>query len=78
MKKLILLPMLLLFGCSNSNYKTVEPIYMGDKIDGCAGMDDVDLKLYLIDSCEYIGDVSGRYKDFLTHKGNCKNPIHKK
>jgi hypothetical protein len=30
-----------------------------------------------IDSCEYIrSDVYGGYN--LTHKGNCKNPIHNK
>ena len=30
------------------------------------------IKLYVIDSCEYIGHVSGWRSDFLTHKGNCK------
>jgi len=27
------------------------------------------------DGCEYLHSVSG-YKGFLSHKGNCKNPIH--
>jgi len=37
---------------------------------------DIYLQVVIIDSCEYF--FSG-YKDgFLTHKGNCKNYIHKK
>jgi len=31
-----------------------------------------DIEVYVIDSCEYIGSVWGSYSDFLTHKGNCK------
>lgn len=31
---------------------------------------------YNIDGCEYIGSVSYGSADILTHKGNCKNPIH--
>lgn len=30
------------------------------------------LYLYVIDSCEYIGEVYGGRGDFLTHRGNCK------
>lgn len=39
-----------------------------------------DLKIteFTIDGCEYIGDLSGDSRShYLTHKGNCKNPIHK-
>lgn len=36
-----------------------------------------DVNTYVIDSCEYIGDLVGDTRGyFLTHKGNCKNPIH--
>jgi hypothetical protein len=36
-----------------------------------------DINTYIIDSCEYIGDLVGDTRGyFLTHKGNCKNPIH--
>ena len=31
-----------------------------------------DLKIYTIDSCEYIGKLLGYNSDVLTHKGNCK------
>jgi hypothetical protein len=30
------------------------------------------IKTYIIDECEYIGDVRGNGGDFITHKGNCK------
>lgn len=39
----------------------------------------VDYEVVKIDSCEYIiGKDHGSYNGgfFLTHKGNCKNPIH--
>lgn len=34
---------------------------------------------YTIDGCQYIGDIanSDSRRDYLTHKGNCTNPIHK-
>lgn len=31
-----------------------------------------DMKIYTIDSCEYIGTIYGNNADVLTHKGNCK------
>ena len=32
---------------------------------------------YKIDGCQYFGDLGGDSRDnFLTHKGNCSNPIH--
>ena len=37
-----------------------------------------ELYIYKIDGCEYIGNISFSYGDFLTHKGNCSNPIHEK
>lgn len=35
------------------------------------------IKTYEIDSCEYLGFNVGGRNGLLTHKGNCKNPIHK-
>lgn len=33
---------------------------------------------YVIEGCHYIGRLSGGNEAyFLTHKGNCPNPIHK-
>lgn len=41
-------------------------------------INDVEIELYVIDSCEYIGDLNSidHKRNFLTHKGNCKNTIH--
>ena len=34
---------------------------------------------YTIDGCQYIGGLSGDSRsNYLTHKGNCTNPIHSK
>lgn len=38
---------------------------------------DRDLSEYQIDGCTYIGQLRGLHSDFITHKGNCSNPIHK-
>jgi hypothetical protein len=32
---------------------------------------------YTIDGCQYLGHLSGDTQtNYLTHKGNCTNPIH--
>jgi hypothetical protein len=36
------------------------------------------IKVYTIDSCEYIGNVVGFKTDILTHKGNCKFCLERK
>jgi len=39
-----------------------------------------DLEILLIDKCEYIiykeSDGANRAYGFMSHKGNCKNPVH--
>lgn len=62
MKKLLVLSLLLL-SCEtrNATVETTTTTISGRDID-----------LYIIDSCEYIGKVTGAQSDFLTHKGNCK------
>lgn len=32
----------------------------------------INFEIYVIDSCEYIGNISGTSGDMITHKGNCK------
>ncbi len=67
MKKLLIVITLVASSC-NQNIPD-----KGYKITSKAGSFDV----VEIDSCEYIrSDVYAGYN--LTHKGNCKNPIHKK
>jgi hypothetical protein len=55
----VLLASIILLGCE----KDGEVVY---------SLNDKDIKIYVIDNCEYIGDVRGGSRDFLTHKGNCK------
>jgi hypothetical protein len=52
----------------------VSIILLGCEKDGevVSSLNDKDIKIYVIDNCEYIGDVRGGSRDFLTHKGNCK------
>jgi hypothetical protein len=52
----------------------VSIILLGCERDGevVSSLNDKDIKIYVIDNCEYVGDVRGGSRDFLTHKGNCK------
>ena len=52
----------------------VSSILCGCENDGTtiSSINFQEIKTYVIDSCEYIGDVRGLRGDFLTHKGNCK------
>ena len=72
MRKLFCIILLGLFGCQDSvnidskgYHPTIETIYNTD----CC---DIKIYQYTIDGCEYIGNVTGNYRDFLTHKGNCE------
>jgi hypothetical protein len=49
-------------------------ILLGCEKDGevVSSLNNQDIKIYVIDNCEYIGDVIWGSRDFLTHKGNCK------
>jgi len=64
MKKTLLVVLLfVLFGCTEKEgQKRVGDSYIYD---------------YNIDGCDYLGKLNGDPKNFfLSHKGNCKNPIH--
>ena len=52
----------------------VSIIFFGCEKDGktLSTINGFEVKTYTIDNCEYIGDIRGTNKDFLTHKGNCK------
>jgi hypothetical protein len=70
MKKIYLVSLifLFLFSCSNSNKKSREKIKMKDS--------ETLLEIVIIDNCEYLYGAWGN-ATVLTHKGNCKNLIHK-
>jgi len=68
MKNILLLLLLICFiGCSNENVVENETV---TKIRG------TQIKVFVIDGCQYIGTVWGANNDFLTHKGNCNSPFH--
>lgn len=68
-KSLLLLLLFCSCGTEYDKYREAPAIYY-------VGSWASDLKIYNIDSCEYIGKLLGLQSDVLCHKGNCKNPIH--
>lgn len=67
MKKLLVILCLAAVSCKQQDPNAVKHSSIGM----------ADINTYIIDSCEYIGDLVGDTRGyFLTHKGNCKNPIH--
>jgi hypothetical protein len=67
MKKLILMFAVALVSCETKNVTITETN---------ASVDGRSLKTYQIEGCEYLGYSVGHENGVLTHKGNCKNPIH--
>jgi len=73
-------PLVAVIFCSCGNETTkkeltsIDKIYpIIDKIESCdSNVIIKNVRLYAIDSCEYIGDINGFHSDVLTHKGNCK------
>ena len=59
----VLLVAVIFCGCESKNVAVEETI---TKISGRP------ISIYIIDSCEYIGNVYGGHGDMITHKGNCK------
>jgi hypothetical protein len=71
MKKIIFTISITLYGCSDIMTHTENMPRVNDlPMDSGA-------RVYKIEGCEYIGRVYNGHGDFLTHKGNCTNPIHK-
>ena len=80
MKKVILITLLIgmISSCTtNEERERLERDYpIVGKITSADGIGDRNIRTYLIDSCEYVGYINMTNSDILTHKGNCKNPIH--
>ena len=73
----VLLVAVIFCGCGNETTKQeltpIDKIYpIIDKIEAVDGNGIRDIRLYVIDSCEYIGYINAFNSDVLTHKGNCK------
>ena len=50
----------------DEEYSVIENIPAINRVGVCG------IRLYVIDSCEYVGYINCSNGDFLTHKGNCK------
>jgi hypothetical protein len=73
----VLLVSVIFCGCGSETPKQdltpIDKIYpIIDKIDAADGNGIRNMRLYVIDSCEYIGYINAFHSDVLTHKGNCK------
>lgn len=80
MKKLfiITITLLILNSCSsNLNKRPYDDIYPIISKVQSNNETIVNIRLYIIDSCEYIGRVNNTFADYLTHKGNCKYCLQK-
>ena len=65
-----------ILSCQKTEVKSVPPVpsYLV-KVESRQ----VIVKEYVIDSCQYIGDLHFDTRSrYLTHKGNCSNPKHGK
>jgi len=64
----------LLVGCSNDyQRKNVEEEHYSLNLPST----NIEITEYTIDGCKYIGHLTGDNRNnYLTHKGNCNNPIH--
>lgn len=69
MKKILIIALTLaMFSCKQPNVKKQTTTYqIGDELNA--------LEIVTIDGCEYLYGPWGN-ATVLTHKGNCKNPIH--
>ena len=64
----------LMFGCNeNTNQSSTEHSL---ELDSTSRFYDQNYKVYTLEGCEYIVVGIGKYQ-WGSHKGNCKNPIHK-
>lgn len=72
MKYLLLALTVILVSCSSTSKKeVVEKNIVNPKNS------ELKFEVIEIDGCEYLLRRSG-YAGYMSHKGNCKNPIHKK
>lgn len=65
--------------CNQTDKKeTIEPENLILPIDTLGVTNrGINIYLYKIGNCEYIGNIDGYNGEYLTHNGECKNPIHK-
>lgn len=74
----ILVGLLVVIGCKPDNYKDPHQDYSAHcyELDSTSQYFDRDYRVYTLEGCEYILVGAGNFQ-WGSHKGNCKNPIHK-
>lgn len=76
MKKYAIFAAIVLASCSN-NYETKHVDRKTYNLD--LPNTHSEITEYTIDGCQYLGNIAGDSRsNYLTHKGNCNNPIHLK
>jgi hypothetical protein len=75
MKKLIIISTLLIYSCSpkTEGLKHIEQKHYDLDLPNTHAT----ITEYTIDGCQYIGYLDGYQGNYITHKGNCNNSIHK-
>jgi hypothetical protein len=76
MKKYAIFAAIILASCSNNN-ETKHVDHKTYNLDLPNTYSEI--TEYTIDGCQYLGNLGGDSRsNYLTHKGNCTNPIHSK
>ncbi len=76
MKKVFLIAITAVFLASCENAESVKHVEQKRYVLDLPN-ERVTITEYTIDGCEYIGHLGGDGRsNYLTHKGNCTNPIH--
>ena len=82
---IMILSVLILNGCDftdNKKVKNNNTVSQPIEIKELGNSDSIPYyrhyEIYLLDGCEYIEVNGGTSSAWGTHKGNCKNSIHKK
>ena len=76
MKRLLIVLSIFLVSCEVKNEapKAIDPHRM--ELDNTSRYYDQNYKVYTLEGCEYVVVGVGDMR-WGSHKGNCKNPIHK-
>lgn len=61
--------------CGNEVKQQTKPVVISYELDSTSERWDLQYKQYTLEGCEYIV-VNYGDKQWGSHKGNCKNPIH--
>jgi len=67
---------LIMFACNEKDRGQKAPQSKRLELDSTSQYFDQQYRVYTLEGCEYVVVGVGNYR-WGSHKGNCKNPIHK-